>query len=294
MRTEYLSEFTVLADTKSYSAAAHILGIGVSALSRHIAALEEETGCILFTRTSRSVSLTADGQRLLVCACRVSAAMEEFSGRSSVLQNQLTVGYIAAAAGYGILGQILSFRKNHPEYSIILNEGRTEQVYHQLLRAECDMAVCYEYPFPDYRNVRRIPMMHDIIVCALPESHPLAKVREISLSQLSEEVFLMHHEGSWMTRMLMALFEDAGFVPRVRYFQKLSHKYQMELVARGEGIALCEKNRSILSSPRVSLISLVPEVRKNVCLMMRKEPLTCAAAAFLDYMTGTFTSKEAF
>lgn len=54
--------FMELAKLKSYTKAAHALGIGVSTLSRRIRQMESEMGVALFTRNTRSVSLTESGQ----------------------------------------------------------------------------------------------------------------------------------------------------------------------------------------------------------------------------------------
>jgi DNA-binding transcriptional LysR family regulator len=60
-----LAAFVVIADTGSFTRAAATLGMSKSALSHAIRHLEERLGIRLLARTTRSVSPTEAGQRLL-------------------------------------------------------------------------------------------------------------------------------------------------------------------------------------------------------------------------------------
>lgn len=60
-----LSTFAVVARERSFTKAAAQLGVSASALSQSIRHLEETLGLRLLTRTTRSVSVTEAGQRLL-------------------------------------------------------------------------------------------------------------------------------------------------------------------------------------------------------------------------------------
>lgn len=60
-----LSSFLAVARRRSFAAAARDLGVSTSALSQSVRQLEDRLGVTLLTRTSRSVSPTDAGQRLL-------------------------------------------------------------------------------------------------------------------------------------------------------------------------------------------------------------------------------------
>lgn len=72
--------FLAVASAGSLSAAARQLGVGPMQVSRRIAALEQELGVRLFHRTTRSVSLTAEGEAFFPHANTIAEAEESARG----------------------------------------------------------------------------------------------------------------------------------------------------------------------------------------------------------------------
>ncbi|RSS82667.1 LysR family transcriptional regulator, partial [Streptomyces sp. WAC02707] len=72
-----LRAFTAVAEELHFTRAAARLYVAQQALSRDVRRLERELGAELFVRTTRQVSLTPDGERLLPYARRVLAAHDE-------------------------------------------------------------------------------------------------------------------------------------------------------------------------------------------------------------------------
>lgn len=70
-----LAVFCLVAETRSFSAAAQRLAVTRSAVSQTIARLEEGVGTALVRRTTRSVSLTEAGERLLATTAPAIADM---------------------------------------------------------------------------------------------------------------------------------------------------------------------------------------------------------------------------
>src|SRR6187549_2457426 len=60
-----LHTFLLVARLRSFSAAARELGVSRSAVSQSVRQLEEQLRVVLLTRTTRSVSLTEAGRRLV-------------------------------------------------------------------------------------------------------------------------------------------------------------------------------------------------------------------------------------
>lgn len=67
-----------MAETRSFSAAARVLGVGQPTISRRVAELEARLGCALFSRGRRGAELTEQGERLVPAAEQMARWAGEF------------------------------------------------------------------------------------------------------------------------------------------------------------------------------------------------------------------------
>ncbi len=97
-----LAAFVAIADRSSFVKAAAALGLSTSTISQTMRALEERLGVRLLNRTTRSVSLTEAGERLLA---QVRPALEELGAAVEAINRfrekpagtlRLSMGSIAA------------------------------------------------------------------------------------------------------------------------------------------------------------------------------------------------------
>src|ERR1700742_2534740 len=78
LELDLLQTFVAVAEAGSFTAAAPIVNRSQSAVSQKIIRLEELLDVRVFDRTSRSLSLTRDGERLLHAVRRLLAHYEDF------------------------------------------------------------------------------------------------------------------------------------------------------------------------------------------------------------------------
>lgn len=71
-----LSVFVQVAETRSFTAAARVLGVSSSAVGKSIARMEERLGVRLFHRSTRSITLTSEGALFLERSRRILAEVE--------------------------------------------------------------------------------------------------------------------------------------------------------------------------------------------------------------------------
>src|SRR5258706_16479567 len=101
-----LNAFVAIADQRSFRAAASRLGLTPSALSHTMRQMEERLGVRLLHRTTRSVSLTDAGQRLLEqlrpAIDQIAGALDDLSNRQQRPNGNLRIHTIHMAAAAGI------------------------------------------------------------------------------------------------------------------------------------------------------------------------------------------------
>lgn len=164
-----LEFFVLLARHGSLSAAARALDITPPAASKRLAQMEERLGLQLVHRTTRSISLTSEGETYLRHAARILAEIREMedevsSGRS-VPRGLLRVN---ATLGFGrttIAPLISQFVKRHPEVEVQV-EVTDRPV--DLVESGFDLAIRFG-ALPDRRlNARRI-LSNRRFLCASPK-----------------------------------------------------------------------------------------------------------------------------
>ncbi|MBY0252428.1 MAG: LysR family transcriptional regulator, partial [Methylobacterium organophilum] len=116
--------FARSASLGSYSAAARSLGISPSAVSKSVQRLEARLGVSLFTRTTRSLTLTPEGRDLQERALRLLREAEAIE-QAAVAARSEPAGTLKVAAsipvGVHLLGPALPrFRARHPKLSVDL------------------------------------------------------------------------------------------------------------------------------------------------------------------------------
>lgn len=137
-----LSAFAVVAQERSFTRAAARLGVSPSALSHAIRRLEEKLGTQLLARSTRSVSMTQAGERLLA---RVGPAMEELSSAVQELGAQAgrPAGHVrisapAEAAHRIILPMLPRFVEAYPD---IVVEVLVEAAFTDIVARRLDAGV---------------------------------------------------------------------------------------------------------------------------------------------------------
>lgn len=120
-----LAVFAKTVEAGSFRAAAAGLGVSPSVVSHHIASLEARYGVALLYRSTRKLSLTADGRRLLVSAQAMLAAAEAgldgLADRSEELAGALSVTVPAVLAMGPVIDDIAAFVDRYPKVALTLN-----------------------------------------------------------------------------------------------------------------------------------------------------------------------------
>ena len=119
-----MSTFVRVAEAGSFSAVANEIGTTQSAVSKQVAALERELGAKLFSRTTRSISLTEEGEHYFESARRLVAEIEEAEAGVRKAASQMT-GWIrvAASVGFGrlkLMPIVKAFMDANPQVKIDL------------------------------------------------------------------------------------------------------------------------------------------------------------------------------
>lgn len=173
---------------RSISAAAREIGVTQAAISRHIAALEEDFGRPLFVRAHRAVQPTAE------CLVLGRALAENFHGISeavdamrSTANDIVTIGAAVGFSQLWLLPRLFAFRRQHPNVALRL-VSRDERI--DLGSGEVDMLIRFGTgPFPDGDIVATVP---DVVfpVCSpdYAARHDLGRFPDCAFDLIEQDV----------------------------------------------------------------------------------------------------------
>ncbi|HTP29716.1 MAG TPA: LysR family transcriptional regulator [Anaeromyxobacteraceae bacterium] len=117
-----LQAFLVVARHRSFSGAARELGVTRSAVSQAVRQLEEQLRVVLLARTTRSVSLTDAGRRLVESAGpavgQAVAALTEVSAQPGEAVGRLRLSVPRSAIPFVIDPVVPAFRARHPRVEV--------------------------------------------------------------------------------------------------------------------------------------------------------------------------------
>ncbi|MDR5753133.1 MULTISPECIES: LysR substrate-binding domain-containing protein [unclassified Caballeronia] len=282
--------FLAVADEGSFAKASDRLGIGRSAVSRNVQKLEAQLDARLFLRTTRSTSLTREGE-LFYRNChpgveRIVQAIEDMRElRNGPPRGQLR---IASTTGFGrkVVAPLLrGFHETYPEIALelSLDDGPPD-----FTSGRVDVAL-RDGRMEDSQVVARQLIPMQMVVCAtpgyarehgLPRSvEALAEHRCINFRMASGRVadweFKVSGHPQKITPHAFATFNDADLV--------------LQAVLEGQGVAqlagyqVCDALRD--GRLVACLAQHAPDDRGHyVCYLSRKQ-LPARIRVFVDYLT---------
>lgn len=276
-----------VAEYENFSLAAQVCHVGQPALSQQIAKLEKELGVALFHRNSRGASLTQAGETFVNRAreiLQLSDALEsEMSLYAGLRRGTLDLGIITSLQCINFGGLLSAFCASYPDVSVNIVQGGTHNLIRQLTERKLDLAFLNKPLGVLPAGLEFLKLGEDSYHLAVPDDHPLAHRKEVSLSELKDARFIFHQTGQVAAELSLNACREAGFEPNI-VCRSGSPTTGLYMVQGGLGVALLPseefKSRSL---DGIVELRLKEDIRKEVGMAWRKDaasPLVEAAIRF--------------
>lgn len=168
-------------DEGTFTDAGIALGMSQAAVSRNIAALEEFLGTRLLERTTRSVALTASGQKTLATARRVLALLDDLGREARAGTGKLRIGYAWSALGEHTTEFQRRWSSAFPHRELLLVRSNTPTG--GLADGTADLAILRK--LPQAAAVGHEPVGSEKRYCAMASDDELAAKRSVTLAQVA-------------------------------------------------------------------------------------------------------------
>jgi DNA-binding transcriptional LysR family regulator len=212
-----LRYFAAVAEHEHFGRAAEQLYIAQPVLSRQIRSLEQELGCALLERTTRSVRLTAAGRQLRHEAAELLAGAADATRRVHQAARGSACLVVGFAPGLSMAAAVRSHEAEQPGIDIQLLRLNWYEQAESLRDGRADVGYLRR-PFDDAGLTVKTTGSEPSVAC-LPADHPLASSRQLLQADLADQTTLDAH---------------------VRRTTTIEEK--LELVAAGRGIAVLPRS----------------------------------------------------
>lgn len=283
-----LAVFQRVAQTRSFTQAAADLSLSQPVVSRTIGEIERKLGTQLFTRTTRSVDLTAAGAEFLAVAASVldslQAGLTRFSAYRAGEYGHVRIAALPSVAAVLLPPIVASFLAGHPGITVHLLDGTTREVLDHLRSGAADLAITDQSPASSGLIVH--PLLEERIVAVLPAGHRHVAKAGFSWSDLAAERFIAFSTDSSVRRLTDLGFAQAGVEPET-LVETRAVATAGGMIAAGLGVsAMPELVLPLLSFTRLVTRPLAnPVITRKLSLHLRSgEPLSAAALRLVDHV----------
>lgn len=238
-----LNAFIAVARHESFSKASEHLFITQPAISKRVAALEEELGAQLFNRIARRISLTEAGKQLLPKAQELVSQAEDMQRYASNL-NQDISGNLSIAISHHIglhrMPPILKeFNQSYPTVNLDIRFEDSDQAFQAVEQGDIEFAVI-TLPNTVPKQLNKEVVWQDELVIVAATDHPLSDAPNTQLSELAKYPCVLPSSDTETHKIMQREFDQHGLSLNVQMETNNLETLKM-LVFAGIGWSLLPK-----------------------------------------------------
>jgi LysR family transcriptional regulator, benzoate and cis,cis-muconate-responsive activator of ben and cat genes len=245
VEVRHLRDFVAVAEELHFTRAAERLRIAQPALSRRIRALEAELGVALFTRDTRHVRLTAEGELVRERAQAVLAAYDSMLAVAASAargeSGRLALGIVPPVRHTAGAQLVAAIRARLPEVVLMKREEGTSRLVEDVRTGRLDAALGFCPVLTDELEAEVVA--EERLFVALPAGHPAAGRDAVRLEDLRDEAWCLPSAAksggylvalrSWCRRLGFELITSEATTDYDEAFEPVARERGIELVPMG-------------------------------------------------------------
>ena len=290
MDIKHLQYFIAVTNFNSFSRAADHLFITQPTISKMIKNLEEELGVSLFDRSRKQVTLTDAGRIILEQAKLIDKAFKNLEmGLDDLLglkKGHIRIGLPPIFDAHLFLKIMGSFHEKYPGITFQIVEDGSKKIEEDVNKNLLDVGVIV---LPTKDDIfEHFSFMEEDLKLILHSSHPLANRKEVNLTELANESFILLNKDFVLNDLIISACNSVGFYPHT--ISECSQRtFIEEMVASKLGISLLPESICRQLTSNVKSIKVVnPSINWKLAIIWGKNQyLSYAANEWLQ-----FTKKE--
>jgi DNA-binding transcriptional LysR family regulator len=292
MQIESLKVFCDLAETESFTKAAHINEVTQSAVSQQISSLERQFKSLLIERSKKKFRLTREGQVLYDYSKQITQTYDALFSKlqeiKDIVSGTIRVATIYSVGLHDLPPYLKKFLKAYSTVNVHVEYRRSNQVYEDVLGNVVDLGLV-AYPTKDPK-LEVVPLRKDMLVLICHPQHPLAKNKGITLKEIAGKKFIGFEPDIPTRRAIDRILKEQGVqVQHVMEFDNIETvKRAVEIDA---GIAIVPRGTITQEIAKQTLAEVRIEdaefYRPLAAIHKKNKVLSPAMKQFLAVLKGT-------
>ena len=237
-----LRVFEAAARHGSFTRAAEELFLTQPTISMQIKQLTKSVGIPLFEQVGKRLYLTEAGRELFATCKEIFNTLAQFEMKVADLkglkQGQLRLAVISTAK-YFIPRLLGSFCQLYPGIDISLQVTNHEGILERMTSNQDDLYIMSQVP--EHLDIYYEAFLENPLLVIAPVNHPLAKEKNIPISRLANEPFIMREPGSGTRRAVQELFDKNDVQVKVK-LELGSNEAIKQAIAGGLGISVLSRH----------------------------------------------------
>lgn len=202
-----------MAETGSFSQTSDQLFLTQPAISKRVAALEEELGTPLFDRLGRQVSLTEAGRALLPRARSILLQLEDsrraISNLSGRVAGSLCIGTSHHIGLHRLPPVLKRFIQQYPAVELDIRFMDSEEACRAVEHGDLELGIV-TLPLQPVANLATHVIWPDPLSLVISHQHPLKQISEIDIAALAKYPAILPSHGTYTREVIEEAFRPAG------------------------------------------------------------------------------------
>lgn len=282
--------FVAIAQTQSFAEACGTVHLSQPALSIAIKNLESDLGGPLLARTTRTLSLTPEGEEFLPIAERLlndwDCALEDIHDLFSMRRGKISIATMPSFACNLLPKILVQYRKQHPKININVQDVVAEHVVEMVRSGRVEIGISFDPG--ESEDLSFIPLFQDQFIAVIPPDsaikHDKNLIEHLKWKDLLHQDFIALQRPSSI-RILLEQTLDSHGLPLTVAFETHQLATIGRMVASGLGVSavpsLCREQMQEMGA--ICLPLQEPSIVRQVGILTRRRySLSIAAQALED------------
>ncbi len=281
-----LRVFEAAARHGSFTRAAEELFLTQPTISMQIKQLTKSVGIPLFEQVGKRLYLTEAGRELFATCQEVFNTLAQFEMKVADLkglkQGQLRLAVITTAK-YFIPRLLGSFCQLYPGIEISLQVTNHEGILERMTNNQDDLYIMSQ--IPEHLDINYEAFLENPLIVLAPVNHPLAEEKNIPISKLTNEAFIMREPGSGTRRAVQKLFDEMNVEVKVK-LELGSNEAIKQAIAGGLGISILSRHTLMPHTDDLTILDVehFPIKRNWYMVYPNGKQLSIVARTYFEYL----------